>query len=73
MTLLDMAPDAAERDVRILATDIDPKVIATGRRATYDDAALEPVEPRLRAKFLEKADRGMRLNAPFANLSAFRN
>lgn len=35
MTILDHAPEAARYDLRILATDIDPQVIATARRGIY--------------------------------------
>lgn len=36
MTILSMMPDAADRDIRILATDIDPNVLETARAGLYD-------------------------------------
>ena len=45
MTVLSLMPDAADHDVRILATDIDPNVIEEGRAGLYDRAALEGVPP----------------------------
>lgn len=35
-TILEQAPDAAQHDLRILATDIDPAVIDQARRGVYD-------------------------------------
>lgn len=43
MTVLSLMPDAAQRDVRILATDIDPDVLAEARAGTYERAALAGV------------------------------
>ena len=45
MTVLSLMPEAADRDVRILATDIDPNVVKEGRAGLYDRAALEGVPP----------------------------
>jgi chemotaxis protein methyltransferase CheR len=36
MTILSMMPEAADRDVRILATDIDPNVLETARAGLYE-------------------------------------
>ncbi|MGH6955251.1 MAG: CheR family methyltransferase, partial [Caulobacteraceae bacterium] len=35
LTILSLMPDAAERDVRVLATDIDTKMLAQGRAGEY--------------------------------------
>ena len=43
MTVLDVCPDAAARDVRILGTDIDLKVIEHARRGIYDDNQISGV------------------------------
>lgn len=40
MTAHRAIPDLASRDVRILATDIDPRILETARRAEYPETAL---------------------------------
>lgn len=50
MTLLADLPEAGELDVRILATDIDPKVVERARRGQYSDEELEPVPEALAAR-----------------------
>ncbi len=62
MTLLSLMPDAADRDVRILATDIDPNVIEEGRAGLYDRAALEGTPPALLTRFF-RPDKGGRGDA----------
>lgn len=72
MTLLDMAPDMAEKDVRILASDIDPVVVEKGRSATYDESSLSGIPAELGKKFLENADGGKRLVPTARKLISFR-
>jgi chemotaxis protein methyltransferase CheR len=43
LTILSLLPDAARHDIKILATDIDPNMIAAGTAGIYDKSALEPV------------------------------
>jgi chemotaxis protein methyltransferase CheR len=57
LTLLGLLPDAANYDVRILATDIDPNMIAFGKEGVYDRAALEPVPASLCQRWFT-AERG---------------
>ena len=52
LTLLDLLPEAAGLDVRILATDIDPNVVATGRAAVYSNEAVQPVPAALRERWM---------------------
>jgi chemotaxis protein methyltransferase CheR len=54
LTILGLIPEAAELDVRILATDIDSNMIAHGRAGVYSDDLLEPVPPALRTKWMER-------------------
>ncbi len=56
LTLLSLWPEAASHDVKMLATDIDPHMLATGRRrASTRSASSEPV-PRRPAQALLRAD-----------------
>jgi chemotaxis protein methyltransferase CheR len=56
LTVLSLLPDAAQRDIRILATDIDPNMIATGKAGLYDKNAIEPVPADLRQRWFSPAD-----------------
>jgi chemotaxis protein methyltransferase CheR len=51
LTVLSLDPNAAALDVKILATDIDPRVVAEGRRGAYVEAALADVPPVLRKRY----------------------
>jgi len=52
LTVLEAMPEAASLDVRILATDIDPNVVATGRAAVYSREAVQPVPAALRGRWM---------------------
>ena len=52
MTLLALDPQAARHDIRILATDIDPNVIAQARAGIYPQALLAEVPADLRRRFV---------------------
>ena len=54
MTLLSVLPEAADLDVRILATDIDPNMVAEGAIGVYPEEALEPAPVSLRNRYFEK-------------------
>jgi chemotaxis protein methyltransferase CheR len=51
MTLLSLMPDAAAHDIKILATDIDPNVVAEGQAGVYAEALLDGVPPEFRRKW----------------------
>ena len=55
MTVLSVLPEAADLDVRILATDIDPNMVADGARGVYSEEALQPAPALLRHRFFDKA------------------
>lgn len=57
LTVLSLAPDAANHDIRILATDIDPNVVAEGREGVYGAAALAPVPAALRERWFSPLPR----------------
>jgi chemotaxis protein methyltransferase CheR len=54
LTVLSLMPEAAQYDVRILATDIDPNVVAEGRRGVYRNDAVEPIPSDLRARWMQR-------------------
>ncbi len=58
MTLLSVIPDAAERDVKILASDIDPNVLRTAREGLYADEHVEAAPQELRRAWLSAIPRG---------------
>ncbi|MET0181473.1 MAG: protein-glutamate O-methyltransferase CheR [Caulobacterales bacterium] len=58
LTLLAVAPDAQRLNIRILATDIDPNVLATARAGLYRADAIEPIPAQLRDKYFKAARDG---------------
>jgi chemotaxis protein methyltransferase CheR len=54
LTVLSLMPEAAKYDVRILATDIDPNVVAEGQRGVYRNDAVEPIPNDLRARWMQR-------------------
>ena len=57
LTVLDVLPEAADLDVRILATDIDPNMVAEGAAGVYSDELLSPVPASGRKHFTPVAGR----------------
>ncbi len=51
LTILELMPEAANYDVRILATDIDPNVVAEGRDGEYSNSVVDAVSPDLRKRW----------------------
>ncbi len=60
LTVLAAMPNAADYDFRILATDIDPKILALARAGVYDENALETVTPVMRKQSFREVDVGGR-------------
>jgi len=56
LTVLAMFPNAADYDFRILATDIDPKILETARTGAYDESALESISPAMRKQWFRDVD-----------------
>jgi chemotaxis protein methyltransferase CheR len=52
MTLLEHWPDAVRADIRILATDIDPKVVEQARRGVFDASRAEAEPSPMLKRFL---------------------
>lgn len=63
-TLIEKAPDIARYDLRILATDIDAKVIETARRGAYDARAIAQDTPAQMRRHLHLAPSGQAEVAP---------
>lgn len=51
MTILSSFPDVMKYDFRILASDIDPKVVASASEGIYTADAIEPVGPSFRREY----------------------
>jgi chemotaxis protein methyltransferase CheR len=51
LTLLSLMPDAAEYDIKVLATDIDPNMLAAGLRGIYTEDDVAPVPEKLRSQW----------------------
>ena len=51
LTLLDAMTDVADRDVLILATDIDPSMVAKGREGVYGPSQASHIPAGLRANW----------------------
>ncbi len=57
LTILSLMPDASRFDVKILATDINKRVLSHAQRGAYVEAALQPVSRQHRADwFVRDAD-----------------
>jgi chemotaxis protein methyltransferase CheR len=77
LTVLSAFPDAADYDLRILATDIDPVVLETARAATYSADAIAAIPTPLRKRWLEqvgsaRGDPSWRMGQGVCDLIAFR-
>lgn len=53
LTVLSVFPDAAERDIRILATDLNPHVVAHGKSGVYRKEELADIPQNMRTKWFE--------------------
>lgn len=54
LTVMSLLPNAADYDFRILATDIDPKILALARAGAYDENSLETVSPAMRKQYFRE-------------------
>lgn len=54
LTLLGLCPDIGRYDVRILASDIDPNIVAKARAGRYREDAIEPVPAAMRTKWFSR-------------------
>lgn len=54
LTVMSLLPNAVDYDFRILATDIDPKILALARAGAYDENSLETVSPAMRKQYFRE-------------------
>ncbi len=64
LTVLQLLPDAAKYDIRILATDIDPNMVAQAQAGVYDAETLAPVPAALRQRWFGPAPDGCQQAGP---------
>lgn len=57
-TLLDLCPEAARHDIRILATDVDPAILARAREGVYDADEAKSIPAAVRAQHLRDLGNG---------------
>jgi len=73
LTVLQQDPRAVDLDVRVLATDIDPRMIAQGREGLYPEAALdEDVPPVALQRFFAREDGKRRAGDALRRMVAFK-
>ena len=58
LTVLAQMPNAGDRDVRILATDIDPNMVAIAKAGTYAESELSALGKADRTRFFQNAGPG---------------
>ena len=54
MTLLNQMPDAASRDVRVLATDIDEQMVSAARDGVYEGTATQGLTPTMCGQWMTR-------------------
>lgn len=71
ITLLEAFPEAAQHDVLILATDIDPLMVERARLGCFDADAMRPVAPALRDKYFAPTEAGYEARPALRRLMRF--
>jgi chemotaxis protein methyltransferase CheR len=73
MTILSAFPDVMKYDFKILASDIDPKVVATATQGIYTSDAIEPVGAAFKREYFTNIrDDKFEVNANVKALISFR-
>ena len=72
LTILKLRPDAANLDVKILATDIDSTVLDHARAGLYNDESITAVPGDLRARWFQRSEAGYQASEMLRNLISFR-
>lgn len=76
-TILDLMPDAARFDIRVLGTDIDTQMLGLARAGLYPDAAVTAIDRGLRDRWMHVRQDGegppsWEVGDPLRSLVAFR-
>jgi chemotaxis protein methyltransferase CheR len=75
LCLLHVMPDAADYDVLVLASDIDPDILSRAKGATYPGARLADIPPELRGRnietFTDNGERRFKFADPVRKLIRF--
>ncbi|MBI1867096.1 MAG: protein-glutamate O-methyltransferase [Methylocystis sp.] len=58
MSILSVIPEAARLDVKVLATDIDPNMVAAGREGVYGDEVMGAVPQGLKTRWFVRVAAG---------------
>ncbi|MGY5778572.1 protein-glutamate O-methyltransferase CheR [Rhizobium sp. LEGMi135b] len=56
LTVLALMPNVADFDFKILATDIDPKILGLARAGAYDENSLETISPAMRKQWFQEVN-----------------
>lgn len=64
MTLLDCLPEAGQLNIRVLATDVDPAILARARAARFSTEEIKPIPDRIKGWALQGGETGQHLIAP---------
>ncbi len=71
LTILSAIPQAADLDVKILATDIDSNVLAHCREGAYAPDLVQPIPNDLRERWMDRDGTRWRANATLRSLVTF--
>lgn len=69
--ILERLPDAAKRNLRILATDIDPKSIERGKRGIYSEDFIQKLPGNYLSKWFSPSGNQYQVNDELRNLVSF--
>jgi len=72
MHMLDSMPSLASADFKILATDVDPKVVDFASHGKYSAKTANGILPHLKSKFAEQKDDGFQISQNIRNQVTFR-
>jgi chemotaxis protein methyltransferase CheR len=72
-TILSVLPEAARLDIKVLATDLNPFVVETGRKGIYESSDVKDIPGAMRARWTEKMpDANFRVLPEARGLISFR-